>query len=283
MRSSILWSLQIAGNPWEPSLATCQIPALLPWLWMPWLLEIPSGFWKDNLQIFQFCSPPVPSWYKSSSTIVIDWFSEDSQQKAFERPREKSVLQDDHREGNKLDDENNIAGSQIWGELHSRWKQDWKMIMYRINDHPPKNTQNKQTPSEISSFWFKYVFKEISLSQGVSLHARSAATILFCRDLATATHCNKLRKAATCALSSSCQKCQNNSLAETWQFFELLYLQSPPRPHACPHTTHAHMGDIYMWVVYKCTLNRRSLLQNIVSFIGLFCKRDLYFDRSYWP
>jgi len=159
----------------------------------------------------------------------------------------------------------------------------WNMIMYRINDHPSKYTLNKQTPSEISSFWFKYVFKEISLSQGVSLHARSAATILFCRDLATATHCNKLRKAATYALSSSCQKCQNNSLAETWQFFELLYLQSPPRPHACPHTTHAHMGDIYMWVVYKCTLNRRSLLQNIVSFIGLFCKRDLYFDRSYWP
>ena len=26
-----------------------------------------------------------------------------------------------------------------------------------------------------------------------------------------------------------------------------------------------------------------SLLQNIVSFIGLFCKRDLQFDRSYWP
>jgi len=24
-------------------------------------------------------------------------------------------------------------------------------------------------------------------------------------------------------------------------------------------------------------------LQNIVSFIGLFCKRDLYFDRSYQP
>ena len=43
-----------------------------------------------------------------------------------DQEREKSVLQDDHREENKLDDENNIAGSQIWGELHSRWKQGMK-------------------------------------------------------------------------------------------------------------------------------------------------------------
>jgi len=35
--------------------------------------------------------------------------------------------------------------------------------------------------------------------------------------------------------------------------------------------------------VQKDRLNYTSLLQNIVSCIGLFCKRDLYFCRSYEP
>jgi len=34
---------------------------------------------------------------------------------------------------------------------------------------------------------------------------------------------------------------------------------------------------LYMSVYLSCVVNYRSLLQNIVSFIGLFCKRDLSF------
>jgi len=37
------------------------------------------------------------------------------------------------------------------------------------------------------------------------------------------------------------------------------------------------------WLRLAGSMNYRSLLQNIVSFIGLFCKRDIKFDRSYWP
>jgi len=44
-----------------------------------------------------------------------------------------------------------------------------------------------------------------------------------------------------------------------------------------------HRCDAVIWggYGYQDRLNYSSLLQNIVSFIGLFCKRDLQFDRSY--
>jgi len=41
-----------------------------------------------------------------------------------------------------------------------------------------------------------------------------------------------------------------------------------------------HRGRVLIWGGYG---KYRSLLQNIVCFIGLFCKRDLQFYRSYWP
>ena len=43
------------------------------------------------------------------------------------------------------------------------------------------------------------------------------------------------------------------------------------------------MRELVLWGGYgsKDRLNHRSLLQNIVSFIGLFCKRDPSFNRSY--
>jgi len=44
----------------------------------------------------------------------------------------------------------------------------------------------------------------------------------------------------------------------------------------CLSTQHENMSS---WSLSRIS----SLLQNIVSFIGLFCKRDLWFYRSYYP
>ena len=46
-----------------------------------------------------------------------------------------------------------------------------------------------------------------------------------------------------------------------------------------PLVSHEAMG----WLRSVGSINYKSLLQNIVSFIGLFCKRDLWFNRSYSP
>jgi len=57
--------------------------------------------------------------------------------------------------------------------------------------------------------------------------------------------------------------------------------------HVLPHTnTYTHMYSKTLFQMVTLTVSRiqnyRSLLQNIVSFIGLFCKRDSQFQGAYW-
>jgi len=71
----------------------------------------------------------------------------------------------------------------------------------------------------------------------------------------TATHCNTLQHTATSLI------CSVTYPNVTWLI----------RIHIW-HDFHTGDGNNAYWL-----LNYRSLLQNIVSFMGLFCKRDLWF------
>jgi len=53
--------------------------------------------------------------------------------------------------------------------------------------------------------------------------------------------------------------------------------------HTCIHiVARADDGSLMGWLWLVGSLNYRSLLQNIVSFVGLFCIRDLYFWGAYY-
>jgi len=52
----------------------------------------------------------------------------------------------------------------------------------------------------------------------------------------------------------------------------------------CVYVSVRVLFDFKYWSTKLCVLRGAgSLLQNIVSFMGLFCKRDLQFSRSYSP
>ena len=90
----------------------------------------------------------------------------------------------------------------------------------------------------------------------------------------TATHCNTLQHTATHC--NSCDSWRGVSTVSTVTFCHTSWLLTTVTFSSCVVTSLDEVNS-HLLPTQQALQNYTSLLQNIVSFIGLFCKRDLQF------